>query len=126
MSFYLYDWREETVNWPFMARHVQLELILCQWDQPLPKDERALANRCGLPLAEFRPWWREYVKATFKLSPDGHWYHPKTAELRARVETVYDSKKGAADTRWGKQRQRNGPRHAADVIASSALFGKGS
>lgn len=118
MKFHVYDWREETVNWPFMARHVQLELIACQWDQPLPKDERALAKRAGLTLDEFRPWWRGYVKATFMLTADGHWQHPRTAELRSEVETKCAKKKDAADTRWEKERAK-GVRTIKEVIDAS-------
>jgi uncharacterized protein YdaU (DUF1376 family) len=118
MKFFLYDWREETLHWPFMAAAIHIELILCQWDQPLPGTERALAQRVGLALAEFRPWWRGYVKATFVLV-DGHWQHPRTAELRAEVEAKCRKTTKAANERWEKQRTK-GVRTMAEVIEANA------
>jgi hypothetical protein len=82
VKYYHSDLLLSTEGWPPFAQLVYLWLIVSNWYHgPLPTSERRLAEKCGLPLAQFRPLWRKYIRRKF-LKVKGGLTNPRATRDR--------------------------------------------
>lgn len=104
MPLYIGDYLSDTMSLEAREHGAYLLLIMHYWrNGPLPDDDRALA---GIGRVDRKTWLADtgpIVRAFFEAR-DGKLHHKRIDSERAAAQTNADTKRAAANARWGKSK----------------------
>jgi uncharacterized protein YdaU (DUF1376 family) len=112
-----------TEDWPTFERVIYLWLLVANWYRGvIPTSERALAQLCGMALADFRPIWRARLRKKFVKAKGGltneRIARDRVEAFRLRELAIEAGRRGGKAS--ANARRGVGPQPISDVVTNFA------